>query len=291
VRRGLAATALLLTLACLLAVAATAEAGFRVSPTTLDLERRPGTAASGSFDVAIKGERQSQFEVEVQDIVQQPDGSPSFVPASKSPYSASSWVSVSPKSFSGSPDRTQPVTFKVRVPADTQPGDHLTSLTVKRIPKADSDAIATSIAAISVRLTVHVVGRRRPEAKIVSFDAPSVSAGSLGVSATVENTGNVSLDFDGDEAGALSVLQGDDVKREEPFTGALFPGQTRSFTLDWDGAPLAGLLKAEVSVDPGDGAITDEKTVLRFPWKPIIALVLVALAAMVLLKGRRSGRI
>ena len=93
-----------------------ALARFTVARRRSTLTGRPGRAASGTFEVMLKGERGRDFEIQIQDAIQQPDGSTTFAAPINSPFSASSWVSVTPGRFAGEPDRTQPVQFTVRVP-------------------------------------------------------------------------------------------------------------------------------------------------------------------------------
>ena len=101
VRAALAAALALIAVA---ALAQPAVARFTVSPTKIDIERKPGGTASGAFDVVLKGER-ADFEIQIQDVVQQPDGTFAFEQPSNSPFSASSWVSVTPAAVLG---RTRP---------------------------------------------------------------------------------------------------------------------------------------------------------------------------------------
>lgn len=54
--------------------AGTAHAGFRVAPSMLDLELRPGGSAVGTFDVHLEGERGARLTVVPEDVVQLPDG-------------------------------------------------------------------------------------------------------------------------------------------------------------------------------------------------------------------------
>ena len=285
------AVAVLTALAVLLAVHPDlSEARFNVSPTVIHVDSKKGGAVSGSFDVELSGEGRREFAVEVQDVIQQPDGSTTFAKPTDSPFSASSWVTVTPGEFGGDPNRTQPVRFTVRVPEKAAPGDHVTSLTVKRLPK-DSDALAETVQAVSVRLTVHVYGKAKPAAELTSFEAPGLSGGSpVEVSAVVENTGNVTLDFEDRESGSLAIFQGAERKANEKFAGELFPGQSREFELSWDDPPLIGSLRAEVTVDAGRDPITRSDGFLQIPWRQIGALVLVTLAAVILVMGRRSGR-
>jgi hypothetical protein len=178
----------------------------------------------------------------------------------------------------------------VQVPEKAAPGDHITSLTVTRLPE-ESDALAESVQAVSVRLTVNVFGKARPRAEVTSFDAPGFSGGSpVEVNATVENTGNVTLEFDGKRSGEIAIVQGDDKKVTEELTGELFPGQSRDFELAWNDPPLFGRFQAEMTLDAGGEPITESKSILQVPWRQLGALVLVVLAVTVLVAGRRRGR-
>lgn len=281
---------LLVALAFTAAAAGTADARFSVSPTVVQVDRQRGEAASGTFDVELAGEAGRRFGAEVQDIIHEPGGATAFAPPSASPFSASSWVSVSPRRFSGAPKRTQPVRYSIRVPSNAAPGDYVTSLTVKRLPRAD-DALAQPTQAISVRLTVHVFGKARRSARITSFDAPSVSGESpVDVRAVVQNTGNVTLDLDRGASGAIEILSGDETQVSEPLAGELYPGQSREFALSWADPPLVGRLQARVTVDAGGEPVFESKSFFQIPWRQIGALVLVTLAATLLVAGRRAGR-
>jgi hypothetical protein len=282
-------TAVLLACLVLVGAADTAAARFSVTPTTVDIERQRGKTASGAFDVDLADER-GDFVVEVQDVVQQPEGTVAFQPATKSPFSASSWMTISPRRFSGEPNRAQPIQYTVRVPDKAEPGDHVTAITVKRLPR-ESGATATTVQAIAVRFTVRVFGKRRPSAEIVSVDAPGISGGSpVEATAEIRNTGNVALDFDRANEGNLAFVQGEESEAELQFDGQLFPGQTRDFDLAWDDVPVFGQFRAVASLDVGKDVLTESKSIFQIPWREIGALVLVALAAIVLTLGRRSGR-
>lgn len=286
--------ALLAIGAVVLVVSATspppAGASFRVSPTVLEVDGHGGRAALGTIRVDLKGERGKRFRVLVQDIHQLPDGSQAYEPPSGSPFSASSWVSVLPAHFAGAPNRTQPVQYRVQVPANAEPGDHLASLTVQRLTPA-GQATAAPIEAISVRLTIRVPGRADPAARIVGLDAPRIAdGGPVNVGATVLNTGNVTLDFDHSNRGRVAVVDGGETKAALHFVGVLFPGQTRSFELAWDDPPLLGDLEAVASVDGGGRPATDSKDFWVIPWREVGALILIGLAVLTVALGVRRRR-
>ena len=279
----------LVTAATLVAPAA-APARFKVFPTVIELERQAGQAASGTFSVAMKGERGRRFAVDVQDIVQLPNGAYAYEPPSGSPFSASSWVTVTPASFAGDRNRTQLVEYRVLTPRRAEPGDHITSLTVSRLAKR-SQATAEPVQAVSVRLEVRVAGTARPEARITSLDAPGVTGTHpVDVSAAVRNAGNVALDFDHANRGSLWVASGSDRKANLDFNGVLYPGQERVFELSWSNPPLFGSYTTRASVDTGARVASDSKSIFLVPWRQLGALILVGLAAVVLLIGARRRR-
>lgn len=281
--------------ACLFAVACalappSATAGFQVSPSVLEVRHGGGQAALGTVEVELHGERGRRFRVVVQDIRQLPDGSQAYAPASGSPFSASSWVSVAPVRFAGAPDRVQPVQYRVRIPANAEPGDHLASLAVQRLP-AQGAATAAPIEAISVRLTVRVPGRADPRAEIVALEVPGVAdGGPVEIGATVRNTGNLTLDFDRGDGGRVAIVDDDGRKATLPFRGLLFPGQTRFFDLAWEDPPLFGDFAAVASVDAGARPVRESSDFWVFPWREVGALLLVALAALTVALGVRRRR-
>jgi hypothetical protein len=267
-----------------------APASFKVSPTSVDLERDPGAAALGTIEVRVSGEKGRRFRTLVEEIDQRPDGTQVYSPPSGSRFSASSWVSVTPRTFPGSPGRTQPVQYQVRVPADAEPGDHLASLTVQRLARA-TGATASAVEAVSVRLTIRVRGAVRPRAEIAALEVPAIAGdGSVSVSTTLRNSGNVTLDFDRANPGAVRILDGSDRKATLPFAGQLFPGQTRVFESSWEGPPLFGSFDAEATVETGARDASRSEGFWVVPWRQIGALVLLALAILIFARGWRRRR-
>lgn len=268
-----------------------AAASFKVYPTIVDVSRDPGGAALGTIDVDLAGEGGRRFRVVVEDVGQRPDGTQVYTPASGSRHSASSWVGVSPAAFSGGPNRTQPIQFRIGVPANAEPGDHLTSLTVQRLGSG-RPSIATAVEAVSVRLTIRVRGRLRPRAAITALDVPGMAdGGPVSVATTVRNSGNVTLDFDGVNRAGVTIRDGGDEKAALPFSGELFPGQTREFVSRWEDPPLLGEFEALASVRTGAATARRDESFWVIPWREIAALLLlIAAVALLALGWRRRHR-
>lgn len=269
-----------------------ATASFKVSPTAIELRRDPGGAALGTIGVRLRGERGQRYRVRVQEIRQGPDGTQVYGPATRSRYSASSWVSVSPRRFPGAPNRTQPVQFRVRVPGDAEPGDHLASVTIERLARGKR-AVAAAVMAVSVRLTIRVSGPTRAAASIADVEPPTVADGGdpVTIVTTVRNDGNVTLEFGGANRGTVRILDGSEHEAALPLSGRLFPGQVRVFESRWEDPPLFGDFDAEASIKVGAGTVRQSETFWVIPWRQLAALVLIVLAVLVLAIGWRRRRL
>lgn len=286
---GLFLPALALVVA-LLCAPASARAAFSVGPSVQDVSLRPGEARVDDFRVKTRGEP-GRFIVDIEDVHQRPDGGLSYARPRGSRFSASSWIQVTPRSFDGRPNRVQPVEYRVRVPRDAEPGDHVTSLTLKRLPPRGEGGV-TTIQAVSVRLTVRVRGRRREAVAIEPLIVPPLAGrGPVAVRTRLRNTGNVRLDFDRANRAALAFRAGGDTQARLRLSGVLFPGQVRDFELSIDDPPLAGRLTARAVVKTRRGVVSRDAVVWMAPWRQAGALALVGLAALAVLAGRRRRRI
>lgn len=267
-----------------------AHAGFRVAPSMLDLELRPGGSAVGALDVHLEGERRARLTVVPEDVVQLPDGGFAYRRPTGAADAAASWIAVSPASFRGGPDRIQPVEYRVSVPRSAEPGDHTVSLTVKRRVAPRRREQVTTVQALSVRITIRVAGRAR-EGVTLDLDAPGV-AGRGPVTATMRlrNVGNTTLRFDRGNRGSLAWLDGGEVKARVALRGVLLPRQERRVTLPWEDPPAAARIHARARVTTRRGPLTRSADVWMVPWRQAGALVLLAGGLAVLLGGRRPRK-
>ncbi len=178
----------------------------------------------------------------------------------------------------------------MRVPAGAEPGDHLASISVQRLPAA-AGGTAAPIEAVSVRLDVRVAGRAVRRARIVALDVPAIAdGGPIAIGATVRNSGNVTLDFDRGDPGRVRVMDGSEPRARLSFQGRLYPGQTRFFDLSWDDPPLFGAFDAVASVDTGPRPARRTAKLWVIPWREIAALALVVLAVLTVALGVRRRR-
>jgi hypothetical protein len=269
---------------------APARAEFSVGPAVRDLRIPADEARAGSFAVRLEGESRA-FAVQLQDAVQLPEGGYAYTRPSRSRYSASTWLAVTPRTFNGAPDRMQPIDFRVRVPRDAEPGDHVASITVTQLPRRREHG-TTALRAIAFRINVRVPGALREQVEIPSLATPAVAGrGPIEARAVVRNTGNVRLDFDRGNAGVLEIVGGGEATARLPFAGQLHPGRSRAFTLRWEDPPLVGRFTARAGVRTHNGRDTRSKPIWVIPWRQGGALLLVALASGLVYLGRRRRRV
>jgi hypothetical protein len=267
------------------AAAAPAPAAFTVSPTVIDVHTAPGRVASGVFEVSLRRER-GRFTVEPEGLGQDVHGGFTFRPAGRSRFSAAAWLLAIPSAFAGAPARTQAVEFRVRVPRDAEPGDHVASLTVKRTPVARPGRAAI-VQAVAVRLTIRVAGRVQRRAALADLRAPRVAGGGqVDAAVTVRNTGNQRLDFDHGQRGQLTITANGRRKASAAFAGVLYPGERREFHTSWSDPPLLGRVKVQAHL-PSARPATLARMIVLVRWRQSLALALIAVAAILLVSGRR----
>ena len=286
VHTGWFPAAALVALVSCIALPPVARAEFSAFPSTADIDSRPGQAVVGTFNLRLEDEAGERFAIDVEDLTQTSDGSFEYHAAgTASPYSAASWVTILPRSFSGGPDRVQPIEYRVRIPENAEPGDYSASLTVRRLPLEGGSAAI--VQAIGVRLNVTVAGETRELAEIENFDVPSIAGkGPITVSATIANVGNTTLDFGGGHEGTLEI----EGEEELGLRGILLPGERRRVELRWDDPPLASRPTARLELSGTGGPLASESQAFWvLPWRQAGAIVLIALALLVVMRGRRRA--
>ena len=290
-RRARVSTAAVVVLVFALLVGASpARADFSVAPTVIDIRCAPGEARLGTFTVQLHGERGRRFAIALEDVGQNAEGAFTFGAPSRTRFSASSWISLSPGTFLGAPDREQPIEFRVAVPRYAEPGDHVTSLIVKRLAPAGAGS-AGIVEAVAVRLTVRVSGAVHEAVALRGPSGPALAGGGpINAAVTVRNTGHVRLDFDRANPGALAMRDGDHAPTRLAFTGVLYPGEARDFRLSWPDPPLFGHFRLQATVRMPSGVVSAHTGFWIVPWRQALALLLVACAAVVLVTGRRRTR-
>jgi hypothetical protein len=212
-----------------------------------------------------------------------PDGSLAFQP--NAPYAASSWLTVSPSTFSVAPGRSQWVSLRITVPRQPEPGDHQVAL-VFLVPAAGTKANVRINRGVATPVYVTVPGPTDDSASPGDLRAPGFSTGGrVSLTATVRSTGNVHRDFRGKTP--LRVHASGDPATFPDFT--VVRGSTRDIRTTWQ-PPLMCVCHVGVTVANADGTTrTVSVRVIVFPVVQVLVILgaLLALLLLVFLLRRR----
>ncbi len=232
-----------------------------------------------------RGDTPLHVTVEERNFVANRDGSLQF--KADAPYSASSWVSVEPTSFTLAPGQSTEVDATITLPPGPEPGDHAVAI-VFLVPAGQSKANIKINRGVATPVFITVAGPSTDTVTLSGFHGPGFAIGGpIPVSTTVNDTGSVHRDFRG-ASDLLMTGGGQDRTVFPDFT--VMRGSSRVITTTWH-PPFMCICNPQVSVVNADGTVhTLTYRVIVFPL--IQALVLVGgvllLVLLVVLGRRRS---
>jgi hypothetical protein len=234
--------------------------------------------------VVNRGRRPLDIVAADRDYVSRADGAMIF--RDGAPYSASSWVTESPASFRLEPGTARPVTLRIAVPADPEPGDHQVAVVFVVPAKHAGPGNVRINRAIAAPVYITVPGKADDSATISGLDAPGfVMDGPVDLTASVHNTGTVHRDFRGtrrlgvDAAGQPQAFPDFTVTRDA----------VRDISTTWE-PPLLCVCHPTVSFTNADGTReTATARVIVFPMHLLAILAGVALLVFAIMRLRRRA--
>lgn len=263
------------------------SAGVTLKPATIEENIDPGTTKT--FVTSIKNESATEqtYYLGRRDIIGVRDGS---VPVysdenvAPTPLDMSSWITLSTESVTVPAGGEVPVSFQVTVPPDAPPCNHFAGIFVSIDPpelRESGAAIGYEVANI---VSLRVTGECVEQASIRQFSTDNYLYGSPNVTFNVriENSGNTLVRPSGPME--ITNMFGKKVDGGLIFNdsaAAVFPGDTREFTLDWKGEGYGfGRYEAVVSPVYGEeGAKQTMSSTVTF-WVLPMKIVLPALGIL-----------
>ena len=242
----------------------------------------PDVARAQQVTAVNQGQAPLDVTVQKRDFVQQPDGSLRW--QDDAPYGASSWLTVSPESFTLAPGAAQVVTTDIEVPAEPDLGDHQAALVFLVPPTAGQGNVRLS-RGTGAPVFITVPGPVDDSVAVRGLRGRGFSwTRDVPLRATVESTGTVHRDFRG--PGALSVTSGGSATRLPDFT--VGRGALRDVDVVWR-APLLCVCHPTLTV-PGGVAVTAATRVVVLPWYRAVGVLAGLLLAAVVVTRRRHPR-
>ena len=252
----------------------------KVQPALFEQVVNPGDVISTSITVSNPDPVARTYTVSVQDISGlSVNGEPVFQSSSVPEYGISSWVTI-PKGVITIPSNGSAVVpFTVNVPKDAVPGGHYGAIFVTygaTRPQFTGTGIGYQVGSL---LEFRIAGQANETAEIRSFSTGKGLYQSPNVTFTtdVADTGNVLLrprgpieitNMFGQNVGTVVMNQNAD---------GVFPGQDRTFSVDWTGSGMMmGRFDAVMSLTYGDTAqktVSEETSFWVIPIMPILALL------------------
>jgi hypothetical protein len=287
---------LLLSEAIGIALGATASAGsiprehglaMLVSPTRL-------TVASGQLtrtqrlQIQNRGSVPLDVSTKVEALTQRSNGS--SLPQN-APWSATSWLTVTPDHFLVKPGHRQWVQVRIQLPARPEPGDHDLAL-IFMVPPRPGHGNIHIAEGIGVPVLITVPGQVTDDVSVTGLHLPGFSAGgAVPLTATVHEAGNVHHSFRG-TGHQLEARSGSATVMFPPVT--VLRESTVTMHTQWDHPPALCVCHVAVTVT-SDGHVSEATaTVVIFPVVPVsstVGAILVLLAAFLLVRRHHRRRV
>lgn len=239
------------------------SSGIQATGIVLDAEAAPGEEISHDILINIdKNESPADFQVDVVDMVQGPDGSNNAVnDTNEHIYSAKNFLRASPEKFHLEPGELQKIVVSGKIPNDVGNGGRYAIIRTFTVPKDEM-----GMTSMGVSVSMNTVARiaiadsqllKEGEISQIRIDTPILSE-QQNISILFNNTGNIHYkaqidallkDRDGNVLARASV----------PLTNYIIPETLRVFNLSFQ--PEEPLMPGEydinVSVRLEDGTILD----------------------------------
>lgn len=207
--------------------------------------------------------------------------------------SVGAWTTLDKTSVTLSPNQTEVVAFKLRVPKNTAAGEHNGCIVMQeadQTPQAAGNGITLSFRS-AIRMAVTVKGEIRKELAFTRLETSKNDKGKRIVNVALKNSGNVSLDTSIDVriktlfgssmqkiGGDFPVLAGGEsefnLEANEPFWGGMYLLSAKAL---YNSDPTVGIGKGEKS------AHVSKNGMLLVAPKPVAAVIeIVAVALLVI---------
>jgi len=188
------------------------------------------------------------------------------------PYSARSWLSASPSSFSLAAGGSQAVTVTISVPAGSGSGGRYAIVMIQTVP-APGQQVAT-VSAVAARVLLTVTGYNTDiSSQVTAIEpVPSTSDNPAGITVTLTNSGN----YNYNPQIQTTLKNGDKVIATAVFVNPGWPilhGYSRQYQMTFTGQGTipAGKYQVDVSVkDSAGNLITSTTAPVQFSTKQVL---------------------
>jgi hypothetical protein len=262
---------------------------------------KTGSVFGDTVGISNLGTETATFAVYATDARTTTDGSFSLLREEEKAKDVGTWVTLGASQYTVDPGKRVDIKFKVTIPTDATPGDHIGAIVAQRIadPNNPNSGIGLDVRVrIGARLYVRVDGPLNPsvavESMAVRYDAPSSPFGSADahVNYTLTNTGNVRLSPTA--ALKMSGLFGlGEQKLPDRQIPELLPGSSVEIAEIVHGVKPYGRITTDLVVQQSGQPVIARASVVEWaiPWLGVvvIGLLIVSIIGQRLWARRRSA--
>ncbi len=270
--------------------------------TRFDYQVAPGQELTDAYLVKNAGTTSQSITVFATDAFTNDAGDFALLDTAEEPSEVGTWIAFDGRKrvvLELGPGQEQIVSFTVRVPDDATPGDHAGGIVISAVSPDGTIVVDRRVAS---RIYLRVPGDLQVGLAISGLQASYQQLvnpfdGSVQLTTTVTNTGNVALGADmvfGVNTW-FGIATSPVVREELP---ELLPGGSRTMTVTVPGVAQLGYLDAYVRMVPtaAPGAlelgqlheVSRDTVVIAWPWW-LLVLVAIALIVLLVLRLRRRG--
>jgi len=274
--------------------------GLSAIPPRLEITVKADGTNTQTIKVRNESNQTKTISVSVSDfIVNDNIGTPTIVEASEEDnrWAASSWIQISPSSFTLKGGETKALSLIITPPANALPGGHYAM--VIHSPDDQVSIVNSTGASIQTKVGtlvyITIPGDINQDASITKFTAPNFSEfGPIDFSTTIKNLSDIHIQ----PAGSITITNMIGMKSFIKFNQNntnIFPGKSRDFTDQLNKKWLLGRYKAELNAAYGTagGIATATLFFWVIPWRFFIligAAIIITIVLIVALKKKSNNK-
>lgn len=292
------------------AFATTNAHAITLSPTIIDIDKKPGEVYFGTLTVSNDNDQDTTYYLTAQNFVARgEEGQQEFI-AEENAFGLATWIVPDVKRVTLGPRESKDINVAVSIPVDAEPGGHYAALFFSTQPETEEGGVSVGVGAkTGILFLARVAGDIREEATVESFRMKNESPLNrlpAFFELRVRNVGNVHFRLRGD----IDIVNmfGHTVDRVpvNPLNGAALPDSIRRYDTAWahtlkpaEGEGFIKELKDEwnnfaigkytATVNATYGSANKPLTAaLAFwviPWRILTAVLLLLVLLILLLKG------
>jgi hypothetical protein len=262
---------------------------------------KTGQLFGDTVGISNLGKSTATFAVYATDARTTNDGSFSLMREEEKPKDVGTWVTLGATQYTLEPGKRVDIPFKLAIPADATPGDHVGAIVAQRIadPNNPSTGIGLDVRVrLGARIYVRVDGPLNPsvavESMSVRYDAPAspFSSADAHINYTLTNTGDVRL-----SPTATLKLSGvfglSEPKLPDRQIPELLPGSSIQIAETVHGVKPYGRVTTELVVQQSGQPVIVRASVVQWaiPWLGVvvIGLLFVSIIGQRIWARRRSA--